>query len=210
MPLAVEIAALALFVVFLLEALVRVRREGVPRADLPIWIALGGFVFAMSLLSADLAREATLRYHGAAFLALTLGYGRALPTVGAIVAATSAPGTLGSALLVDALVPIWLTCSLVALSRRHLPPNPFVFLLGCAFFGIFAVGALQLALGTAATAWLGADGGTMALPASERLLFGLLLAAGEATLEGMLISVLVVYAPRAVRLFDDRFYLARP
>ena len=74
-------------------------------------------------------------------------------------------------------------------------------------FGLFLVGAVQLALGTVVSALLGAEVGTMPLATSERPIRGVLLAAGEATLEGMLVTVLVVYAPRAVATFDERFYL---
>jgi len=38
----------------------------------------------------------------------------------------------------------------------------------------------------------------------------LLLASGEATLEGMIITILVVYFPKAVAMFDDSFYLVKP
>jgi len=111
-------------------------------------------------------------------------------------------------LIAEAVVPVWLACALVAASRRLLPLNPFVFLLGCGFLGLFLVGAVQLVLGAGAAALLGAEEGAMSLTPSERLIWGLLLAAGEATLEGMLITVLVVYAPRAVATFDERFYLS--
>ena len=37
--------------------------------------------------------------------------------------------------------------------------------------------------------------------------YALLLASGEAWLEGMLITLLVVYLPGSVRLFDEGFYL---
>ena len=45
---------------------------------------------------------------------------------------------------------------------------------------------------------------------SEQTALRLLLAGGESTLEGMIITILVVYFPRAVLLFDDDFYLSRP
>ena len=39
--------------------------------------------------------------------------------------------------------------------------------------------------------------------------YALLLASGEAWLEGMLVTLLVVYLPGSVRLFNEGFYLAR-
>jgi uncharacterized membrane protein len=39
--------------------------------------------------------------------------------------------------------------------------------------------------------------------------YALLLASGEAWLEGMLTTLLVVFAPGSVRLFDEHHYLRR-
>ena len=224
LPLAVNLIAIGLVLPLLVDALARAfdtaspasagetvdTRGPVPSGDLDVWFALALLAVGASLLSADLARQTSLHYQGAAFLTLTLGYSRALLTAGVVAAATSPPSLLGLSLFVDAVVPVWLTCALVAASRRHLPPNPFVFLLGCGFFGLFLIGTAQLLLSVGAAELFPVDagGGATALAPSERLVWGLLLLGGEVTLEGMLITVLVVYAPRAVSMFDDRFYLA--
>ena len=48
-----------------------------------IWLALALFALGANLLSADLARTTSPHYSGAAFLAPTLGYSRALLTASA-------------------------------------------------------------------------------------------------------------------------------
>ncbi len=209
MNLWIGVLCAALFAPFLADAVTRVRADRLERRDLAIWISLSVLAIAAALLSSGLQRTLGLHWFGAAFLTLTLGYGRALLTSAAVAAASSPLAVAGPALLTDALIPVWTTWLLVVATRRWLPPNPFVFLLGCGFFGLFAVSCLQLVLGLGVDALTGATSAEgAALPAfGERLIYGALLASGEATLEGMLITVLVVYAPAAVALFDDRHYL---
>jgi len=50
--------------------------------------------------------------------------------------------------------------------------------------------------------------GVLSVVLSDHTAWGLLLASGEATLEGMILSTLVAFYPKAVVLFDDAFYLA--
>lgn len=116
--------------------------------------------------------------------------------------------TIGQVLLLDALLPIWLMVSLVGASRRYLPPNPFVFLLGCSFFGLFFVYAIQ-EVASAFAMGLYQGTGALSVVFSEQTAWGLLLASGEATLEGMIITTLVAFHPTAVALFDDAFYLSK-
>jgi uncharacterized membrane protein len=204
-----QIALWLLMLPFLLDAL---RRSGIERAtldELAVWVGLTSFIFAALLLSRTLPDGVTLSYSGSAFLALTLGYPRALLSMCLLLGITQPWSSLGQMLLVDALLPIWLMVSLVRLTRRYLPANPFVFLLGCGFLGLFFVYAVQQFASAALGALLPGTPLSAVMP-SERIVWSLLLAGGEATLEGMIITVLVVYFPRAVRLFDDEFYLSRP
>lgn len=90
------------------------------------------------------------------------------------------------------------------LARRWLPRNLFVFLLGCGFFGLFAVYALQQLATYAVRA---AVDPLAAIATDGFLAYALLLAGGEATLEGMIITIMVVVLPGSVRLFDEAFYL---
>lgn len=163
-------------------------------------------MFAALSLSTQMPEGVALQYSGAAFLALTLGYCRALCSMTLLLVITQSWNGIGVALWVDALLPVWFMIGLVAITRRMLPANPFVFLLGCGFFGLFLVSAVQVVVGAVPRALLNR---VPVLPQffSEHTTWSLMLASGGALLEGMIITVLVVYYPRAVALFDDRFYL---
>jgi len=167
----------------------------------------------------------TLQYLGAAWLTLLLGYPRALVSMAIVYAAealaigaglsagppldaTARVAGFALPLLLLGIAPAWLIWQIVSGCRRWLPPNLFIFLLGCGFLGLLAAYSLPLLLAAAATALLG---GVTAPDYWETMLpYALLLAAGEAWLEGMITTQLVVFAPGAVRLFDVRYYLARP
>lgn len=205
----VQIASLLILLPFLVDAIRRSGLEKTSLDELLIWMGLTGLVFGILLLTRDLPEGVTLKYSGAAFLALTLGYSRALMSMTLLLLIVQPWSTLGPALLIDALLPIWLMLVLVRLSRRFLPANPFVFLLGCGFFGLFIVYAIQQCVGVISWALL-TDTPVLTQLFSEQTALRLLLAGGESTLEGMIITILVVYFPRAVLLFDDDFYLSRP
>lgn len=195
--------ALPLALALLVDACRRLDRRLLRGRDLALWIALGAAVGALRAMRIDLPEMPVLGFQGGAFLALTLGYQRALISLALLLAAVTPPASLPSAFLVEAALPVWTTLALVALARRRLPPDPFVYLLGCGFFLPFAVGALQLAaaLGLATLADAFAGFGTA-------FVWGLLLLGGEATLVGMVVTVLVAYLPRAVATFDEAYYLA--
>ena len=116
--------------------------------------------------------------------------------------------TLGQSLLVDAIFPVWLSVSMVMWTRKYLPANPFVFLLGCGFLGLFFVYCAQVIVGAMVDAVLTGQP-VLDFLLSEQTIWSLLLAGGEATLEGMIISILVAFSPTAVTLFDDDFYLKK-
>jgi len=204
-----QIVLMLVAVPFVLDAIRRAGLEHATRNDLAIWVVLTTFVFGALLLTLDMPEGVTLQYSGAAFLALTVGYSRALLSMVLLLFVTQQWSSMGQSLLVDALLPVWLMVWLVALTRRFLPANPFVFLLGCSFFGLFIVYAIQECVDAGLTAWFTGQPAISAM-FFEQTRWGLLLAGGEATLEGMIITVLVVYFPRAVSLFDDEFYLSRP
>ena len=200
----VSLALIALLL--LVEAARRARWEAPVREHLHWACATAAAVLAHRM-SVSLATGLELHYSGAAFLALLLGYPRALLSMAAVLALDGEPGTWGLRLLLAGALPIWAMWLIVTASRRWLPGNLFVFLLGCGLCGLFAAYAVQLA------------GSTLALVAlapsvprdlvEDFLPYSLQLAAGEAWLEGMLTTVLVVYLPGSVRLFDEAFYLRR-
>lgn len=204
-----QIAGLLILLPFLVDAVRRSELEKTSLDELFIWMGLTGLIFGILLLTRDMPEGVTLKYSGAAFLALTVGYSRALFSMTLLLLITQPWASMGLSLLVDGLLPIWLMLFVVRLSRRFLPANPFVFLLGCGFFGLFLVYAVQQCVGVVSWALL------TGMPVGAELFsdetgLRLLLAGGESTLEGMIITILVVYFPRAVLLFDDDFYLSRP
>lgn len=205
-----------------------VRRAGWRNApaDGSMW-ALATVLFLLARqLTVTMPGGVTLQYLGTAWLTLLLGYPRAVVSVAAVMLVDAAqrgapPDEPGLTLLLFAIAPAWLMWALARVCRRRLPPNLFVFLIGVGFLGLFIAYALPLlaaaALGALSVPLEAAtDAGAAAASAhatAERsrlaLSYALLLAAGEAWLEGMLTTLLVVFAPGRVRLFDEAHYLAR-
>jgi uncharacterized membrane protein len=146
---------------------------------------------------------------------LTLMLGPALAMWSAALAAT----ILASVFHQSASVAIWNALFLGAvpalatdLGRRAvaqwLPAHPFVYILGNGFFitGL-AAAAAQLC---AAALLLATGSGTGSSLLAQYAPFILLIGFGEATLSGMLLTLMVVYLPNWVATFEDRHYLQRP
>lgn len=166
-----------------------------------------------------------LHYVGTAWLTLLLGYPRAVVSVAAVMGVEALFGerpltTFGIDIVLFAIAPAWLMWALARGCRRWLPPNLFVFLIGVGFLGLFAAYALPLlaaaaigALAASPPVTAGATDATTTHAIAQYLRlalpYALLLSAGEAWLEGMLTTLLVVFAPGSVRLFDEAYYLAR-
>lgn len=167
--------------------------------------ALTTFVFFGHRLSFTLSDGSQLHYLGAAFLAVALGYCRGLMSMTVVLLLLNDWHHLGLELLVNAVLPLWLMERLIQASKRYLPPNPFIFTIGCGFLGLFVVYALQLMTAAALRELFGS---ATWFTWGDLLAYNLMLAAGESILEGMILTVLVAYLPRAVNLFDDNFYLS--
>lgn len=199
------INALAVLTVLLLStgAIGQLDRNAVQGERLTIWLLFTGFVLADQWMRVAIPGGLEVHYLGAPFLALTLGYPRALLSMVFAITVSGEWTTLGIDLLVNAVLPVWLMTRLLYLSQRVLPANLFVYLLGLGFFGLYLVMGVQNIAHTALLSMLGIAGNQAGLT----LGYGLLLAAGEAILEGMLLTVLVVYLPRMVETFDDNTYL---
>src|SRR6185369_11134759 len=144
--------------------------------------------------------------------AFTLVAGPALALVGSAIAVALLIGVRGGLWINGGIVfatmvavPVAVAAATQVFTRRRLPPNLFVYLFVGGFFG----GAL--ALGAAAIA--GAAALAFGAAVSPSLVFGeyapyfLYLAFGEATLTGMVLTMLVVYRPHWVATFDDAHYL---
>jgi uncharacterized membrane protein len=107
--------------------------------------------------------------------------------------------------LVTAAMPIAVTTAVLRASERWLPRNPFVYIFVVAFFGS-ALGMLAagcLAFGAAVLG--GAPPETIMLEQLLPLLINL--AFGEATVTGMVITLLVVYRPTWVATYEEARYL---
>lgn len=190
-------------------------------AEHALWaLATAGILLARQM-SITLPGGFTVHYIGAAWLALLLGYPRAVLSMSLIAIAHALRfgvplSSQGLPLLLLGIAPAWLIWLITRACRRWLPPNPFVFLLGVGLIGLFLAYALPLLASAALVAM--AIAGDAAQPAGAHALavyrelllpYALLLASGEAWLEGMLTTLLVVFAPRSVRLFDESYYLRR-
>ena len=151
-------------------------------------------------------------FHLLGVAALTLAVGPQLALIGALCAVllqitlSSAMWTnAGVAFMTMGAIPVAVAWSLVVFEHRRLPGNFFVYVFVCGFFGAGAslgagslVAALVLAYGAGVKA---------ALVFGEYVPYLLYLAIGEATLTGMLITLMVVYRPEWVATFDDERYL---
>ena len=203
---------------FCVEAARRARWSA-PVGDHLRWALATVFALLGQRMAVQLDSGLTLHFLAAAFLALLLGYPRALLSMALVLAVDlvlPSPGEpadfaalagWGPRTLLGAVLPIWTMWLVVWACRRWLPRNPFVFLLGCGLFGLFVSYVAQLVATAAVYAAL-----TPELPrgfTEDFFPYALLLATGEAWLEGMLTTLLVVYVPGSVRLFDEGFYLGR-
>ena len=151
-------------------------------------------------------------FHLLGVAALTLIAGPPLALVGAGIAiaiSIAVRGGLwmngGVAFVALAAVPVATTWGVLRLAERWLPPNFFVYMFVVAFFGAAAsLGAAGLT-GAAVLAF-----GALQPPAlvfGEYVPYLVYLAFGEATLTGMVMTLMVVYRPQWVATFDDARYL---
>lgn len=220
LPAGVGWAAILLTTLLVLDA-ARRADWAAPTREHAMWALATAGVFLARQMTVTMPGGLSLQYIGSAWLALLLGYPRAVLSMSLIAAARAAQFDLPVAdqalpLLVLGIAPAWLIWLITRGLRRWLPPNLFVFLLGAGFLGLFVAYALPLlaAAGLGAWALAGATGPPLRTQAltdywAMMLPYALLLASGETWLEGMLTTLLVVFAPGSVRLFDERHYLRR-
>jgi uncharacterized membrane protein len=146
---------------------------------------------------------------GASAFALLLGPQLALAGLSAVMAAQALAGAWPPAALPAsmAVLPVALSMAVLRISERLLPRNPFVYLFVAAFLGPAV--AMTASSGAAAgllAAYAAADTAAMA---EQFLPYCPLLGFAEATLTGMVITLLVVYRPAWVSTFSDDRYLGR-
>jgi len=109
-----------------------------------------------------------------------------------------------AAWLVCAAIPGAVTFGIAWAARFYLPRNPFVFIFVCGFFG---AGLAVLATWLAGAALLALSGQPSPSGAGASLIAFLpLMLFPEAFINGALVSMLIVYRPEWLRLYDETFY----
>lgn len=146
-----------------------------------------------------------LHLAGASIATLLLG---ARPALAAMAFASLAGMLMGAAwhgwavdFLVTGALPVAVTAAVSRATRRWLPHNIFVYIMGNAFFGSMLATAASVLAKSAVAAWLGSRSAAAYLAATPLLMFA------EAFLAGTLVAVIVVYRPQWCATFDDRVYL---
>ena len=176
-----------------------------------LWFATSLCLTGLWSIKAALPSGLVLHLLGASLFAILIGPRLALigtALVVAIVTALRDASWSGYAMSVLAMgiVPIVMTTAVLRGATRWLAPDPFVYIFVVAFFG---PALAMLAAGSLASAAVVLAG---ALPAplvvDQFLPYLIHLGFGEATITGMLATLLVVYRPAWVATFDDARYLA--
>lgn len=128
----------------------------------------------------------------------------ALAALGLLATGVTGPAGAPAGWLLSAALPGAVIATVARLARFHLPRNPFVFIFVCAFFGS---GLAVVATWLGGAALLAASGQpSPSGPGSSLLAFLPLVLFPEAFINGAVMSMLIVYRPGWVRLYDERFY----
>lgn len=175
---------------------------------------LGACVALVVLWSIRSPAIGGLEFHFLGATAVTLMFGPglaigclALVMLGRLLMGQIDPAAFSMDVLLLAVLPVALSHATLRLSQRLLPPNFFIYIFVAAFFGagVAMVGCGLLTVGLHAL--FGTPG--EAMMAEQFLPYCLLLGFAEATLTGMIVTLLVVYRPGWVGTFDDARYLLR-
>lgn len=175
---------------------------------------LGG-ALALALLwsaRADLGQGMVLQLGGVPLLTLMLGPALAMwsAALAAILLALLRDHAVAVAVwnaLFLGVLPALLTDFGRRAVAQWLPAHPFVYILGN---GFFIAGLTSTASQLCASALLAAIGPGIGAPLFMQVApFILLIGFGEATLSGMLLTLMVVYLPGWVATFEDSYYLQR-
>ena len=143
---------------------------------------------------------------------LTLMFGVPLATVTAAIL-TAAMCILGidawqtgpASFLALGVVPILVTWVALNASRRYLPPNPFVYIFVCAFFG--AAAAMLSAMTVNSVLLSGFEQVPLSRLQESYLSVLPLMMFPEAFINGLIVTGLVVFKPAWISSFDDDVYL---
>jgi uncharacterized membrane protein len=177
-----------------------------------VW--LGTCVSLMVLWSIHAGVLRGLDFHLLGATAFTLMFGPQLAMLGLslVVATRVVAGQLPfeafsvNALLL-AVLPVAVSHAILRIVERVLPRNFFIYIFVTAFFGAALAMAVSGATALGLITAFGAP--SLASMAEQFLPYCLLLAFAEATLTGMVVTLMVVYRPHWVGTFDDARYLSR-
>ena len=175
-----------------------------------LWFATSFGLTGLWSIKAALPSGLVLHLLGVSLFALLVGSRLALigtALVVAIVTALRDASWSGYAmsLLAMGIVPIVVTTVALRAAKRWLAPDPFVYIFVAAFFGPAL--AMLAAGGVASAAVVLAGALPAPLVVDQFLPYLLHLGFGEATITGMLVTLLVVYRPTWVATFDGARHL---
>ena len=172
-----------------------------------------GAILAATLLWGVKASVSAFTFHllGVSIMSLLVGARLALLGIALVVAVVSVLrdgfwANYALNVLVMGAVPVSITMAVLRAAERYLPPNLFVYFFVVAFFGS---GLAMAGSGLVASAASVLGAGQPPAMLAETLPYLLYLAFGEATVSGMLMTLLVVYRPSWVATFADARYLER-
>ncbi|MEJ2514020.1 MAG: energy-coupling factor ABC transporter permease [Gammaproteobacteria bacterium] len=117
------------------------------------------------------------------------------------------PAALAAGWLVSGALPATVTYGIARAARFHLPRNLFIYLFVCCFFGSAAAVTATWLAGISLLGLSGVPGPTAA--GDPVMAFLPLVMFPEAFINGALLTLLAVYRPDWLRLFDEHWYLDR-
>ena len=176
-----------------------------------IHLLLGAAVGLAVLWSVNAGIDPGLRVHvlGMTVVVLLLGWrlgvlAGALAEISLVAYGVTPLMAAAAAWLVCAAIPGAVTLGIAWTARFYLPRNPFVFIFVCGFFG---AGLAVLATWLTGAALLALSGQPSPSGAGASLTAFLpLMLFPEAFINGALVSMLIVYRPEWLRLYDEAFY----
>jgi uncharacterized membrane protein len=128
----------------------------------------------------------------------------ALAELALLVLGVTPPGLAPAGWLLSAAVPGGVILMIAWIARFYLPRNPFIFIFVCGFFGAAVALLATWLAGAALLSWSGQPSPSGA-GASLGAFLPLVLFP-EAFINGVMTSMLIVYRPEWVRLYDEAFY----
>lgn len=200
------VAAAALFVAIMKTPWGRFRNPGFQH------LFLGACVAVLFLWRMRTGMVPAVPVHFLCLTTLTLMFGVPLAIVAAAIL-TAAMGVIGleawsslpGSFLTLGAVPVLVTWLALNASRRYLPPNPFVYIFVCAFFG--AAAAMLVAVMANSVLLLGAKQVSFSELREGYLAILPLMMFPEAFINGLIVTGLVVFKPAWIASFDDDLYL---